>query len=164
MAIAVHNQNSALIPGIRRVYYSGTSTILEGMPVCYNSDRTTDMDGVTVAAGTENNGRFMDVEDPKTANLPFFAGTIKQGSYGAKTGPAWLDIYTPGSGQPMSILTDQSCTINSTFLAIKNGETVFTAVATGNLTVALAMDTIDRSGTDGLCLAKVYDAVVVTPA
>jgi hypothetical protein len=160
MALAVHNQNSALIPGIRRVYYSGTSTILPGMPVCYNSDRTTDMDGVAVAAGTENNGRYMDVEDPKTANLVFFAGVIKPGSYGAKIGPAWLDIYTP-NGQSMSVLTDQSCTNGTTALAIENGETVFKDASVGNVTVALAMDTIDRTGTDGLCLAKVYDSVTV---
>jgi hypothetical protein len=161
MANVGHNTNSAIIPGIRRVYYSGTSTILEGMPVCYNNDRTTDMDGNTVAAGTENNGRFMDVEDPITANLEFFAGVIREGSYGSKTGPAWIDILTPGSGQPISILTDTSCTNSTTALAIKTGETVFTAAGTGLVTVALAMDTIDRSGTDGLCLAKVYDSVTV---
>lgn len=155
MAIAVHNQNSAVVAGIRRVYYSGTGTILEGMAVCYNSDRTTDMDGTTVAAGTTNNGRFMDVEDPKAANMRFFAGVVKAGSYGSTTGPAWLDIYTP-NGESVTARGTDSFT-NGEKVYIAAGDSEITNVPQAGGFIGYAMDTIDRSTTEGLLLIKMLD-------
>ena len=155
MANVGHDTNSALAPAIRRVYYSGTSTIYPGMAVCYNNDRTTDMDGTTVAAGTANNGRWMDVEDPKAANLKFFAGVVRNGSYGSVTGPAWLDIHTP-NGQSVEARGTESFT-NGEAVYIAAGDSEITNVPQAGGLIGYAMDTIDRSSTEGLLLIKMLD-------
>jgi hypothetical protein len=155
-------------PSLRkmRLYYEGTSTIYEGMPVCYNYDTTSnilgwDNDasqaiGTTTDEGYQNEGKFMRVENPATANLSWFAGVVAQGGYCGKVGPKWLDVYEP-NGAIMPIRTNASCTVGATVLGIGNGLQYF-AINTGDgdpLPVALAEETVDRSGTNGIVLAKV---------
>ncbi len=155
-----------------RVYYEGTSTIYEGMPVCYNYDTTTNVLGyskseggedartqttkTTTAEGYQNEGKFIRVENPATANLNWFAGVVAAGGYVGKVGPKWVDIYEP-NGAIVPVRTNASCTVGATVLGIGDGLQYF-AIVTGDddpMPVAVAEETVDRSGTQGLVLAKI---------
>jgi len=143
------------------VYYEGSDTIYEGMAVCYNQDTTTNWSGVDRADGTEsttttegsqNEGRWIRVEKPATANLPFFAGVVAKGS-GAigSAGPALIDIYVP-NGATVPVRGTESFTIGDRiYLAAADYE--FTNVPQVGGYCGVALETIDRSGTEGLLLA-----------
>lgn len=154
----------------KTVYYSGTSVIYEGMPVCYNYDTTTNINGwsdssaaigTTTAEGYQNEGKYIEVENPATANLMFFAGVVAAGKKIGATGPCWVDIYIPGSVVP--VRSYASTTVGQTALAIGNGLQYF-----GNPTasmsngsgrfIATAMETVNRASTAGICLAYVNPA------
>jgi len=160
-----------------RVYYEGVSTIYEGMPVCYNYDTTDNVLGyskseggedarnqttkTTTAEGYQNEGKFLRVENPATANLNWFAGVVAAGGYVGKVGPKWVDIYEP-NGAIVPVRTNASCTVGATILGIGDGLQYF-AISTGDddpMPVAVAEETVDRSGTTGLVLAKVNGAGV----
>lgn len=157
-------------PALRkqRLYYTGTNTIYEGMPVCFDYDATTnvlgwDNDasqviGTTTDEGYQNEGKFLRVEDPVTANLPWFAGVVAAGGYVGKAGPKWVDVYAP-NGAIVPIRTYVSSTVGVTAVAIMNGTQYFgnPTAGMGNgaaAYVALCEETVDRSATAGLCLAK----------
>lgn len=156
-------------PSLRktRVYYETASTIYEGMPVCYNYDTTTnilgwDNDatqalGSTTDEGYQNEGKFLRVETPATANLNWFAGVVAAGGYVGKTGPKWVDIYEP-NGAIVPVRTNASCTVGATVLGIGNGLQYMAVVTTGSspVPVAIVEETVDRSSTNGIVLAKVY--------
>lgn len=134
----------------KRVYYTGTSTIYEGMALCYDWDTTTSRRSLTtIAEGSQCDGKYMDVEDPATANLQWFAGVVADGTWIGSTGPKWLDIYVP-NGAVVPVRTDQNCTVGVTVLGVANGNTSLTV---GGRPVAVALETVDRS-TDGITLAK----------
>lgn len=151
----------------QRVYYEGTSTIYEGMPVCYNQDTTTNIlgysksssaIGTTTAEGSQNEGKFLRVENPATANLAWFAGVVATSEYAGKTGPRWLDIYIP-NGAIVPVRSYISSTVATNALAIMNGQQYLGNPNAGTTNgaaryVAVAMETVDRSSTAGLCLAK----------
>ncbi len=156
-------------PSLRkmRLYYEGTSTIYEGMPVCYNYDTTTNIlgwdndasqaKGTTTDEGYQNEGKFLRVENPAEANFNWFAGVVAQGGYCGKVGPKWVDVYEP-NGAIMPIRTNASTTVGVTSLGIGDGLQYF-AICTGDgdpVPCALAEETVDRSGTNGIVLAKVY--------
>jgi len=111
-----------------RVYYEGSSTIYEGMPVCYNYDTTDNWfggsvsDGVvtaitTTAEGAQNEGKYIRVENPANNNLMSFAGVVKKGGWCGKTGPKVLDIYVP-NGAIVPVRCDVDTTVGVTILAI----------------------------------------------
>ena len=154
-----------------RVRYIGTSTIYEGMPVCYNYDTTTNWFGgsasngevtasTTLTAGSPNTAqaKYIEVENPATANLSWFAGVVKKGGWVGKTGPQTLDVYVP-NGAIVPIRSYVSSTLGSTALYIMNGQQYFgnPASAMGNgeaRCVAIAEETVNRSSVAGLILAK----------
>jgi hypothetical protein len=150
-----------------RVYYEASSTIYEGMPVCFNYDTTTNIlgwsdssgaKGTTTAEGYQNEGKFLRVEDPVTANLQWFAGVVAGNEYAGKTGPRWLDIYVP-NGAIVPVRSYISSTVGVNALAIMNGTQYFgrPTAGMGNGAaryVAVAEETVNRSSTAGLCLAK----------
>lgn len=156
-----------LDPKSRRitVYYEGTSTIREGMPVCYNYDTTDNWLGVasvdftttassvtesgTTAEGSQNEGKFIRVEDPVTANLEFFAGVVAGADHDGEAGPRAIDIYVP-NGAIVPVRTDASTTVGVTVLGIANGSTL---CASGGRPVAIAMETDDLSTDNGAILA-----------
>lgn len=158
-----------LDPKSRRitVYYEGTSTIREGMPLCYNFDTTTNWLGVesidftstastitestTTAEGYQNEGKFIRVEDPATANLKYLAGFVAGADHDGEDGPKALDIYIP-NGAIVPVRTDASTTVGATALGIADGETL---CISGGTSVALAWETVDRSSTNGIVLAKI---------
>lgn len=151
------------------VYYEGTSTVREGMPVCYNYDTTTNWTSVdkngtagtfdtSTAEGYQNEGKFIRVEDPTEFNLNWFAGEVAAGSPGIGViGPCTLDIFVP-NGAIVPIRTNANCVVGITSLGVGTAGTYFEQV-TGDgdpIPCAVAMETVDRSGTAGLVLAKVF--------
>ena len=154
----------------KRVKYEGTNTIYEGMPLCYNYDATAnildydkgaggDVDSQetpsTTAEGNQNEGKFILVEDPATANLQFFAGVVAGTSYTGKVGPMWLDIYVP-NGAIVPVRTDADPTVGVTVLGIADAATL---CSSGGRPVAVSMETATRSGTNGVVLAKLDPAM-----
>ncbi|MFA5158163.1 MAG: hypothetical protein WC451_03205 [Patescibacteria group bacterium] len=151
---------------IKRVYYEGTSTIREGMPVCYNYDTTTNIlgwsdsssvKGSTTADGYQNEGKYLRVEDPSSTNYQWFAGVVHSSAYAGKAGPQWIDIALP-TGAIIPIWAYAACTANVTVLGLSDGLAYF-AQSTGDddpIGCAIAMETVDRSSTAGLVLAKVF--------
>ncbi len=147
-----------------RVYYFGTSTIYEGMPVCYDNSTTNWFGGsvadtgeitasTTTAEGSQNEGKYIRVENPNADNNSMFAGVVKRGGWVGTIGPSALDIYIP-NGAVVPVRTDQNCLIDQTVLAINTGEQELgVPLRADSRPVAIARETIDR-GTAGLVLAE----------
>ena len=152
----------------KRVYYTETSTIYEGMPVCYEFDATTNVLGydkgaggdaacqsspTTTAEGNQNEGKFIRVEDPDANNIQYFAGVVAGSSYAGLIGPRWLDIYIP-NGAIVPVRTDLNCLIGQTILAVTTAsQELGVPLAADSRAVAVAEETVDR-GTAGLVLAR----------
>lgn len=143
----------------KTVYYEGSDTIYEGMVLCYNQDTTTNWLGWsgsavsdTTAEGNQNEGKHIRVEKPATANLPFVAGYVCPGSWVGTTGPVQLDVYIP-NGSIVAVRGTESFTI---------GQKVYVAAADYEVTnvpqaggyCGVAMETVDRSSTEGLLLIR----------
>ena len=147
-----------------RVYYFGTSTIYEGMPVCYDNSTTNWFGGsvadtgevtatTTTAEGSQNEGKYIRVENPNADNVSLFAGVVKRGGWVGTTGPSVLDIYVP-NGAVVPVRTDSNCLIDQTILAITTGsQELGVPLATDSRPVAIARETVDR-GTAGIVLAE----------
>jgi len=148
-----------------RVYYEGTSTIKEGAPLSYNYDTTTNWFGgsvsigavtasTTTAEGSQNEGKYIRVEDVTADNQEFFAGVVAKGGWVGKAGPRTLDIYVP-NGAIVPIWTDKSVAIKDP-LYLEHGQLTLvnaTQVGMGHR-VGVCVETIDRSSTAGLALAR----------
>lgn len=154
------------------VYYTETSTtIYEGMPVCYEFDATTNWCGVssidatstassitessTTAEGSQNEGKFIRVEDPDADNLPFLAGFVANGSWVGTTGAKAIDIYLPQGIIP--VRTDLNCVVGRTVLAVESASQDLTVplAAANAIPVGIAAETVDRSSTSGIVLARI---------
>jgi len=146
-----------------RLYYFGTSTIYEGMPVCYDNSTTNWFGGsvsngaVTVSSttdeGSQNEGKYIRVENPNADNVNMFAGVVAKGGWVGTTGPSVLDVYVP-NGAVVPVRTDSNCLIDQTVLAITTGsQELGVPLATDSRPVAIARETVDR-GTAGLVLAE----------
>ncbi len=161
----------------KRVYYTETSTIYEGMPVCYDYDATTNILGydkaaggdapsqsspTTTAEGYQNEGKFLRVEDPTDNNIMHFAGVVAGTSYAGLIGPRWLDIYIP-NGAIVPVRCDVDTTTGITLLAITVDSQEFgLPVAGTSRIVALAMDTeTGLDGTTDITFAKLDDRLSV---
>ena len=145
---------------VKTVYYEGTSTIYEGMPVCYNWDTTTNWMGgtassetSTTAEGSQNEGKFIRVEDVSATNANAFAGVVRNASYCGTAGPKAVDIYIP-NGAIVPVRTNLNCTVGVTPLAINSAEQCLTSPHAAGVIVGVAWETVDRSTTDGIVLAK----------
>lgn len=156
----------------KRVLYTETSTIYEGMPVCYDFDTTTNILGyskseggavecqttpTTTGEGYQNEAKFLRVEDPDSTNLQWFAGVVATGSWCGKagSGATWLEIYVP-NGAIVPVRSGVSSTVGRTVLCVNNGVQYLghPAASTQGRPVAIAEETVDRSTTNGLCLAR----------
>ena len=148
----------------KKVYYEGTDTIREGMPVAYNNDTTSNILGVdtgvdpqvksaTTTAGGQNEGKFQRVELVTVANKGFLAGFVAGGSYDGIAGPRWIDINVP-NGSIIPVRTDKSIT-ELDKLYLEAGQQTLVNDNTAMPCVAVAMETIDRSSVAGTVLAKV---------
>lgn len=164
-----------------RVYYENASsnTIAEGMPLCYNFDTTDNWFGGSVsngavsatgttAEGSQNEGKYIRVEDPALANLDWFAGVVAKGGWCGKADARALDIYVP-NGAIVPVKTVLAATVvGRTILSINSATLTFgnpttdmpdwatdsnadTAGTIDARPVAVAMETISSAG---LVLAK----------
>ncbi len=157
----------------KRVWYTGDSTIREGMPLCYDFDTTDNILGYdkaagglpgcqttpnTTAEGNQNEGKYLRVEDPVAEdNQQWLAGYVAGTSEAGKAGPRWLDIFVP-NGAIIPVRTDASCTVGVTILGLADGETLL-QLAYGSddpMCCAIAMETVDRSQASGIVLAKCF--------
>ncbi len=113
-----------------RVYFenSGSATIYEGMPLCYNYDTTDNWFGGSVslgvvsatgttAEGSQNEGKYIRVELPADNNLMSFAGVVASGGWVGKADARVLDIYVP-NGAIVPVRCDVDTTVGTTILAI----------------------------------------------
>jgi hypothetical protein len=153
----------------KRVMYEGTDVIREGMPVAYNYDTLNNINGLdtgvqpnvkrgTTTDGGQNEGKLQRVELLTVDNAAFFAGVVAGTSFAGITGTGnlWIDIYV-ANGAIMPIRTDKSITIKDK-LYLEAGEQTVVNDSSAMPCVGVAVETIDRSGTVGLVLAKV-DAI-----
>ena len=152
----------------KSVYYEGTSTVERGMPVCYNYDTTNNWWGKgpatfgvaateqgTTAEGEQNEGKWQRVENAATANFFWFAGVVDEGSWVGKAGPCQLNVLIP-NGAIVPVRCKVSTTVGVTALGLSNGLTYLDACTGDNdpVPVATAMETVNRSSTEGLVLAR----------
>lgn len=77
---------------LRKVYFVGTNTLVEGQPLCYQEIKA-----------NSTKGYGMDVEIPNTDNERYFAGIVAPSSVGV-VGPAYIDIIVPRPGDIMEVL------------------------------------------------------------
>ena len=146
---------------------TSTTVLLVGQPVCYNSDATADWkenasnrissdfgaeDVTAYAEGSQNyNARLLVVEEPLTANLMSFAGVVK--SLGPKRGADGdtIEIYVPKEGAVVPAYLAASVTTNASIVGIVNAGASFIS---GGRPIGIAMETIDRSDTNGMAWIK----------
>lgn len=145
----------------KTVWYAGTSTLKEGNLVCYDNDDTNApvTASTTPNATTERNVRGRRVVNPATAVLGGFAGVVSAQSAGI-TGPAFIEIIVPRKSDVCFIFSNINATKNSSLIGITNaggltGVTVADSTINVDL-VAIAMETVDRSGTNGLILSRFF--------
>ena len=155
-----------------RLYYTESSTIYEGMPVCYEFDATTNWFGgsvtngavsatTTTAEGSQNEGKYIRVEDPDADNIHAFAGVVAKGGWCGTTGPKSIDVYVP-NGAIVPVRTDINCTVGRSVLAVHTAEQMLTSPhETAARPVAIAWETVDRSSTTGLTLAKLDPSLFI---
>ena len=152
------------------VYFTGETTIYEGMPVCYDYDTTDNWLGVasidftstassitesgTTAEGAQNEGKFIRVEIPSASNLGHFAGVVAGADHEGETGPKAIDIYVP-NGAVVPVRCDVDTSTGVTILAMTSGEEELGFLAADSRSIAIAMeDETGLDGTAGVTLAK----------
>ncbi len=150
----------------KRVLFEGTDTMYPGMAVCYNQDTIDNINGVdkqartegyTTPEGYQNEGKFLRVEKPSTANIPFFAGVVSptDGSIG-KPGPAWVDILCPGQNAIVPVRVTDNMSIGNPIFVVNNDYEISTTGTVAGF-CGYAMENVDRSTIEGLCLCKLVD-------
>lgn len=130
----------------RMVWFTGSTAVLEGMGFCYNWDHGT--------AASADYQRMNEVELPSITNARFFAGVAAQGK-AACTGGQFIEIYEPGS--TCNILSQTSTTIGVGILTCNAGGTYagyWKYAGFEGEGSAVPLQTVDRSSTAGVCLAK----------
>lgn len=134
----------------KKVWYNGTSSLVEGDALCFNSDiGSTSIAGISGGTNTTASAlRYAVVEAPKTANFKNFAGFVT--ASGKMTGPGIVTIVEP-RGALCSVKVRKNGTtgtINSTLLGLVNGQTYLQSATNAIPAVALLQQTGDTSGTE----------------
>lgn len=91
--------------GFKRVKFTGSTALVQGMALCYDADRGT--------AGEADGERFRFVELPAVGNNDRFAGVVAQ-SYSAKTGGRWISIVPPGAAAFIALASNT--VVDTTYL------------------------------------------------
>lgn len=152
-----------------RVYYEGSNTIYQGMLLNYNHDTTTNWSGgsvsvgvvtvsSTTAEGSQNEGKYIRVEEPSVANKRFPAGVVAPGGWCGRTGPGVVDVYVP-NGAIVPVRTDKSVSINDRAYSEAGQNTVINTP--NGPCIGYFVETIDRSSTAGLALCKLQQPALV---
>jgi len=150
------------------VYFENADSdaIVEGMPLCYNHDTTTNWSNIDKSAaeglatfdtstpeGSQNEGKWIRVEVPSATNQRFFAGVVAKGSDGIGTSVASLvDIYVDNCAL-VPVYTDSNVTIGDPAYVEFSETTVVNTPVGGGVQIGWFDETIDRS-TAGLALVK----------
>ncbi len=139
------------VSALKRVYYTGSDTLREGYCLCYDID-TTSVDAATLAS----DARGFYVEKPTAANVKYFAGVVAASADGI-TGPAYIEIVDISDRNLCAnVWTEENCTIGTTVLSVKPA-----SYAAGSSTegpaIGVALQTVDRSSTNGVVQAKLYN-------
>jgi hypothetical protein len=146
----------------RRVYYTGSDTLLEGYALCYNFDASdVSAENLMLSAGVDEEcpARRIQVEKPSLNNCAHFAGVVSNKSAGV-TGPGWVEINLPGS--VCNIYAAASVDHGSTGTGMNTGQTLTFSVGqyyfkyTGlpGAGSAVVLQDVDRSSTAGLVMAE----------
>ena len=125
----------------KKVFYTGTDALKAGYLLCYERDSTTG--GAVTTAQLDRATR---VEKPSSDNIKWLAGFVTQAWPASATG-RHLEIVEL-DGHVIEMYTDASCTINSTALYAKAGS--YAVGANGQVRVGTALQTVDRSDTNGV--------------
>lgn len=143
------------------VKFEGSTALLEGMGVCYNSDYGT--------ASAFDGSRMNRVELPSSSNNMFFAGVVAR-AYPAVAGGQFIEIYKPGS--VCNILVKSDTTVNVGIITCVAGGTsagYFSGSGQVGRGSAQPLQTV-TAGSGSLCLARLMEGVdsglieYVTPA
>jgi hypothetical protein len=155
----------------KRVFFRPATpgdTIRVGQGVCYNSDLAADHKertsaphsnslggsvATTYAEGVQSyTARLFITEQPKSANLRHFAGIVKALGPEAGGDGDMIEIFQLTEGAIVPVWTDANCVINTTVLGIDDGAYTLSQVTQGDepLALGVAVETIDRSNTNGL--------------
>lgn len=160
----IQNGQEPLVAEKTVVFRPATTTdvLRGGYAVCYNQNSVKDWEGntktvnsfsraeVAFADGSQDfNARFLEVEKPATANLPFFAGIVSDESDGAVNGDI-ITILVPVSTCVIPIYADVSVTLADA-MYIHNGDYDVNITAASGVLIGAAVETVDRSGTAGKC-------------
>jgi hypothetical protein len=128
----------------KRCYLTASDTVYRGHLVCYDRDRGT--------AADREPERIAYVEKPAAANLHRFAGIVQQ----QVKGPGWVDIAMPTVfGEVHDVWTDLSTTQDTTILTVIPGQ-YHAGDATEGKAIGIALQTVDRSSTNGLVQAEIF--------
>jgi len=128
-----------------------TTALNEGEAVCYDQDYGT---------ATAYDGRRLNrVETPDTTNAQYFAGVASR-AYAATTGGQFIEIYLPGSVCNIWLNAPATSTINVSFFTFdvtSSYEGFFRYEGLPGVGSAIPLQTVDRSSTAGLCMAKLME-------
>lgn len=150
----------------KRVWYGGTTALKIGQAVAYDTSDTTAPLPISLIGGTTSPDpsqieRGQIVADPATALLGGFAGIVDSQPNKDATGAvvaSWIDIIVPRKGDVVDVWSSANATKNSTILGITNAganNLVSVSDSTFNVdVVAIALQTVDRSTTNGFIRAK----------
>jgi hypothetical protein len=163
----------------KRVYFRPTTaadTIRVGDCVCYNSDVSSDhkertsaphsshlggSGATSYAEGSQTyTGRLFCVEKPADANLEKFAGIVKSlGPEGGADGDL-IEIFQLTEGAVVPVYCSANCTLDVTVLGVEAGAYAAGLVTGGDdpLGIGVAVETVNRSNTNGLVWMRMYAA------
>lgn len=131
------------------VWYETNAALKEGEAVCYNQDYGT---------ATAFDGRRLNrVETPSVTNAQWFAGVAAR-EYAAVSGGQFIEIFLPGS--ICNVWSGASTTINVSFLTFdvtSTFEGFFRYEGLPGVGSAVPLQTVDRSSTAGLCMARLME-------
>lgn len=135
------------------LWYESNAALNEGEAVCYNHDYT------GLGADTFDGRRLNRVETPSTSNAQYFAGVAAR-AYSAKSGGQMIEVNGPGSVCNVWLNAPATSTINVgffTFDVTSDYEGFFRYQGLPGRGSAIPLQTVDRSETAGLCMAKLMD-------
>lgn len=145
-AINGHEKQASVISEV--VWFEGDTALLEGQGVCYNWDSGT--------AAAKDGRRSNRVEVPSILNAQYFAG-VTDGKYAARTGGQLITIFKPGSwcnvlSRASTVIGVGRLTCEITAATATNGSFRYSGLEGEGSCVPF--QTIDRSGTAGVCFCK----------
>ena len=131
----------------KEVYYEGTDQLKAGYLLCYDRDQGT--------AADSDLARAWRVEKPAAGNLHWFAGVVAA-EFSGFTGPGKIKIYQPTHAPYLvNLWSEDNCSLETTDLSVQVGSYIAGGAGDGPI-IARAMQTLDRSDTNGMVLCEFY--------